>query len=266
MQKKNLQFKPSDIVWVAHASEWVWTPTLTKIDYVLNDKYYCKVRVHDLNSFNSFYESCVPFDMVFKDKNSCAEYIDNYYYGGYCRGCKYDKISGTIWNCEDCSHLTRVKDGYHNKYICKKCNIIVGGTYTHCHAICKYYDPTLPQNIREYVSWEHYDDILRHCEFNPDCECHKKSCHKTSPYDRYMNQVIRIYHEFMFEDKECDSFLIKRKNWINLSFYTDNGIICQGVGLKPQRDKRGNIKKGTANKTITFDNDKLIKIPLTKFE
>lgn len=249
------------MVYVPNAYSWKWEPCLTYVKEIRNGKYVCEVP-HQNYADNSgkIYRIEVEFDEVYKDYDSCLEYITNYYYGGFCEGCKYDKIAGTIWNCEDCSHLIIQKgDLSSDRFICEKCGVCVGSTYVLCHNICKYYDPTLPQNIREYVSWEHYDDILKNCEYNPDCIGHQKSCHKTCSYDIYMNQMIRIYcDKFDYDGKIVQSYLIKRKEWIDLSFNTNDGILCWGLGFAPEYTKKGQIKKGTANRVVSFKERTLI--------
>jgi hypothetical protein len=257
-----MRFNVGDLVYVVHARGWVWEPTLTKVEEICGDRYICDVYKEEWGSRDgarlvpiAFLESEV-FDK--SERKECADYINKRYYGGYCEGCKYDKISGTIWRCDDCKHKKAVKNKdltKHDSYVCELTDIVVGGTYIPCREICKRYEPTLPQNIRDYVSWEHYDDILRKCEYNPECVGHKLSVHKTCPYERYMEQIVRVPYSFQYGEETVINLHVKRREWLDLSFISEDKkkLYVWGLGFKEKRNKNGTIKKGTANRGVSFE-------------
>ena len=257
-----MRFNVGDIVYVVHARSWVFEPVLTKIEEIFQDKYICDVYKEEWGSRDGarLVSILFPESEVFdkSERQECVKYINNRYYGGYCEGCKYDKISGTIWRCDDCKHKKVVKNEdltKHDSYVCELTGIVVGGTYIPCREICKHYEPTLPQNIRDYVSWEHYDEILRKCEYNPNCICHKESVHKTCDYTRYMNQIINVPYRFKYGDETVINLHVKRREWIDLSFISNDKkrLYVWGLGFEAKCDKRGNIKKGTANRGVNFE-------------
>ena len=263
-------FKVGDFVYVPHAVSWIWEATLTKIEEITDTSYICDVLLEEFGSREGLVHRKIGFDKehVFANKDDCRKYIDDYYYSGLCKGCKYDKIAGIAWDCNDCANKVVVKSEdvtQHDKFYCSKCNVCIGGTYIGRHEICKYYDPTLPQNIKEYESYEKYDDYLRNCEFNRECIHHKNSCHKTMPYERYLDKFIRIPCSFKYEERHVEAYFIKRKEWIDLSFKDDDGCFyCYGFAFSPVYNKNGSIKKGTANNVKMFENR--TKIDIKKLE
>lgn len=260
-----------DFIYVPHATSWIWEPTLSKIEEITDDYYICEVLVDEWGSREGLTRRKIGFkkEYAFTNKADCEKYISEYYYDGLCRGCKYDDVE-TNWNCNDCKYKIVVKPEDvtgHDLYVCSKCDIIIGGTYTGRHEICKYYEPTLPQNIREYNSWEAYDDVLRNCEYNRECAHHKNSCHKTCSYDRYMNQFVRIGCKelnFVYNERKVESYLIKRSEWINLDFKDKDGFYCWGLRYESIKNKNGTYKKGTVNNGIMFEKRTKITLDSTK--
>lgn len=256
-------FNVGDMVFVPNAYDWIWRSHLTKIEEISNEDgkmvYYADCPQLNLFSFNSgnqikrikFFEK-----EIFKTKAECDEYISNYYYGGLCKGCHYEDIAGDIWYCNDCSFIEKVKGekpGDNFKLVCKRNNLDVGGQYVaRGHEICKYYDPTLPQNKKTYVSWEHYDDILRNCEFNKECVHHKNSCHKTCSYEWYMNQLVDIPISFKLGDRVVRSARITRRMWIEQNFLNNGILKCKSLDFVPELTKTGRVKKNSV-RFISFD-------------
>ena len=244
------------LVYVPNAYDIVWQPYLTKIEYIDNGIYYCKIRQRNLSSFNSLDNEFVyPFKQVFEDRESCQDYIDKYYYDGLCKGCKYADDAGTILNCSMCSHMIQRRNSDPTKYdsgYCKYSGISVWSARNPCigKEICKNFSPSLPQY--QDWSWLRYDDMLRNCEFNKECTHHKYSAYKNLriSYDKYMSEYIQI----PVDDKNIESLYIKRSEWIDQSFVLGNGRYkYHGVKYKPELTRSGHIKKGTANKSEFFD-------------
>lgn len=237
-------YNVGDFVYVPNAYEWVWKSCLTQVKDIVKTennsyKYYADCPHNSLfnNEPPEMVERSFDEHEIFTSREECDKYILNYYYGGLCRGCHYDDIAGTIWDCHDCE--------YKKSGICELSGIVVGRQYHKAFECCRYYSPTFPQNKRDYVSWEHYDDILKNCEFNPECECHKKSCHKTCTYEHYMNELISIPISFEFEERKVKYAKIARRMWIDQTFLSDRILQCKCLELEPELTKTGRRKKGS---------------------
>lgn len=258
-----MKFNVGDLVYVPNAFSGIWVPYLTVVEEVGEKGYYCKALAHNYASSGNgterrkyFYEE----KEVFADdaKEECAEYIRMYYYSGYCDGCKYDKISGTIWHCSDCEH-SKVEVSPTNKYFnvnkCDRTGIVVGGSYSRGLGSCKHFSPTLPQHKEAYQSWEYYDDILRNCEFNTECPGHKYSAIKTCPYERYMNQLVRFPLAIEYYGEKVEYGMVKRSTWMENDFIDKENrkVTVSGLCFAPLYTPKGMLKKGTANRTVTFE-------------
>lgn len=246
------KYSVGTVVFVPNAFDWIWRSCMTTIKEVVNidgeDVYYADCLHNRLtnNDPPQMEEFRFSEKEIFLNKKDCDKYISDYYYGGLCVGCKYDEKSGTIWRCKDCKHCMKCESSDVTKfttYRCGKTGILVGAQYSQFSEICKYYEPTLPQNIREYVSWENYDDILRNCEFNKECQHHKQSCHKTCTYERYMNELKKITFSFEYNGRKVTGIRIHRKQWIDLSFIHDDVIECVSLDYEFERNRRGVPKK-----------------------
>lgn len=265
------KYNVGDWVYIPNAYEWKWEPYRSQIEEVEETKdgtvYYIRTCENDLMIF----ESCVKRPLCkFKehevfaadDLKGCQKYISEYYYDALCRGCKYDKVNGVIWDCHDCKNK---ENG-----VCKRTGIIVGKSYSKAKECCRFYEPTFPQNVRDYVSWECYEDILKNCEFNPNCVFHKKSCHRTCTYERYMNELIGIPVRFMNNKRKVRTVKILRKDWVNQTFprETDDKkeIRCRLIEYDPELTPTGKRKKGALN-FMGFDEPTWIEmIPVTETE
>lgn len=237
-------YNVGNLVFVPNAYDWVWESYMTIIKDVVKEndgtyKYYADCLHNNLfnNGLSEIVERCFDEHEIFTSKEECDKYISNYYYGGLCRGCYYDDIAGTIWDCHDCEHK---KNGR-----CDLSGIVVGVQYHKAFECCRYYSPTFPQNKRDYVSWEHYEDILMNCEFNPECVHHKNSCHKTCTYDRYMNELVEFPISFEFEGRKVKYAKIKREMWVNQSFLSGSILKCKILVLEPELTQTGRRKKGS---------------------
>ncbi len=264
-------FSVGDFAFVPNACEWRWKTSLTvikKIEETENGKIYYADCLHN-NLFArdegiKSIERTFAEREVFKTKEECDEYVGNYYYDRLCRGCKYDKVAGNVWRCDDCEYaVTHFPENPTDSY-CKKCSksgITISGQYSRGFEICKFYKPILPQNIREYVSWEKYNDILMNCEFNPQCRHHTDSAHRTCTYDWYMQQHVRIPLVFEYDGRKVKQVGIHRRNWIDQDFM-ENGIVkCTFLILDPELTKTGRKKKNSINsisfeKTVSIDVEK----------
>lgn len=253
--------KVGDFVYVPDAYTGMWKPGLTRIDDITEDGNYlctllvsnCAARCDEHRQIEFRKEQVFPYP----EKEKCQEYILLYYYGGYCRGCKYEHTSGAIWKCGDCSHKrreTNESNSYFDKFVCDRTGITIGGSYAQFHEICKHYDPTLPQNKRDYQSWEVHDDILRNCDFNPNCETHAKSALKTCPYERYMNEFVSFPVSGIYDGKIVNYGVVRRKDWIENNFVLgDRTYEVIALKFAPEYTANKRIKKGTANRMKVFD-------------
>ena len=132
------RFKVGDIVYVPHAYDTQFKPYITMVEEVdyLDEKplYGCKVKKKNYHAFNQLDdEQYIGYDEdeVFfpTEIKQCQKYISDKYYGGLCSGCKYDKISGDIWRCNDCEHKITVSASQPtdwNVYKCGRTGIVVG--------------------------------------------------------------------------------------------------------------------------------------------
>jgi len=118
----------------------------------------------------------------------------------------------------------------------------------------------LPQNIRDYISWGTNDDILKNCDFNPNCPLHENSCHKTCTYKHYMNLRIEIPISFEYNGRKVKSVQIYRYQWINQSFIKDNEIECLCLYFEHELNGYGKPRKEDLPIYEAFD--ELIKIKL----
>lgn len=267
------RFNVGDIVYVPHAHGMTFQPYMTKVDdVILNDgkTLYCvTVKTKNFSAFNEpddehyiTYDESEVFSPTEIEK--CRKYVSDRFYGGLCTGCKYDDISGDIWSCDDCLHkvtISRSKPTDWDVYKCGLTDIVVGNQkQSKCLEICKHYSPTLPQNIKHYVSWEHYQDVLKNCEFNPECVHHKKSVHGTVSYERYLNESVKIPLSFKMGDETVNHVRIYRKDWNEGNFIDGDIVTCIGVGFAPQYTDKGKIKKGTYNRGISFESPTKINI------
>lgn len=249
-------YNVGDLVYVPNAYEWVWKSCMTVIKKIIKKddgtyKYYADCPHNNLfnNEPPEKVERCFEEHEIFTSKEECDKYISNYYYGGLCRGCHYDDIVGTIWRCRDCSHIEKIKGEKptdNTKCVCKLNGITVDNQHhSVSHECCRYYSPTLPQNKEAYVSWDHYDDILKNCEFNPECIHHKNSCHKTCTYEHYMKQLVSFPISFEFEGRKVKFAKIARRMWIDQTFLSDGILQCICLELEPELTKTGRRKKGS---------------------
>ena len=157
-----------DYVFVPNAYDVKWEPYFTKIECVEKGNYYCKVRKRNLSSFNApddYVEYPFSSHEVFSNVDDCKKYIDDYYYDGYCKECKYFKDAGTILKCSMCSHV--------KKHYCELNNLQVCTNNSSSREICKNYHYKAPQYVE--WDWNRYADLLVNCEFNQLCDHHSKS-------------------------------------------------------------------------------------------
>ena len=217
-------------------------------------------------------EEFISHNETFATKQECDNYIHNYYYDGQCENCKYQNAF-TDWKCRDCAYLietdedTLNTDKSHGNYYCRllsEQNIIVN-VYNRYHTnkaeeICKYYKPTLQQNVRDYISWEVNEDILKNCDFNPNCPLHKNSCHKTCTYEHYLNRRMEIPISFEYNGRKVKKVQIYRYQWINQSFIKDNEIECLSLYFEYELNGHGKPRKEDLPIYQAFNNLTKIKI------
>ena len=246
-------FKESDIVYVPWPYDTSWEPQLTKIEYIDNGIYYCKVKQRNFSSFNATdNEHIYGFaDNIFADRESCEEYIRLYYYDGLCDGCKYADVAGTVLKCNVCKHRKIIYPDNpvdNPKEICGPTGVFVAVS-----DICSNFSPALPQY--ESWSWARYEDLLKNCEFNKECIHHLQSVHKTCDYDKYLNEWVKI----PVDDEKIEYLYITRNEWNEQSFFNGSprGYWYHGVRFKPEYTKTGKIKKGTLNRSEFYDEVKL---------
>lgn len=244
-------YNVGDLVYVPNAYNWRWEPCRTVINDIIEvdgEKRYYADCPHDnlAGRRHEIKEMCFREKELFDSIESCREYIFNFYYDGLCTGCNYENKCGNVWTCKDCEYCEKhISDSPTDKYslICSKTNIEMGKQYGMPMEICKHYSPTLPQNIREYGSWEEYNDVLRNCEFNKECIFHMKSCHKTCTYEYYMNKYMKIPFDFIFRGRSVKAIYIRRQQWINQDFIDGNIIKCLAIDYAYEKNKRGLPKK-----------------------
>lgn len=250
-----MKFKIGDYIWtpVGGLSTARWQSYHTKIlDIDIKNNTYLVILPHENYfaqpnteiEYNEYYQ--FEFE-VFSTREECDKYIINYYFDGLCVRCDY-KDTFTTWNCKDCEYCQRVNDTDCNCMFLKdnyNLDVKVADFYSGGHSmeICKFYKPTLPQNIREYISWEVNDDILRNCEFNPDCDLHKYSCHKTCTYEHYMNQRIKIPIEFNYNGRKVKHIQIFRYQWINQDYIIGDKLKCLCLYFDYELNKHSKPRK-----------------------
>lgn len=253
------RFKIGDEVFVPNAFEWIWETAHTIINDVeeLNGEtvYICPVCRNNLASRSGIqlvdgtYKEHEIFPATKEGKAKCDEYISNYYYDGYCKGCSYDKIAGQVWKCTDCKHCKADEQTDLTKprpMRCEFTGIIVSEYYNRSHSIeaCSKFEPFRPQDIRDFCSWQQYDDYLKNCEFNKECIHHKKSAHKTCTYERYMDhELIRVPFVFSFNGRLVTNVKISRRRWIEQTFLLDGKLYCYSLEFKYELNRRGLPRK-----------------------
>ena len=250
-----------ELIYTPIAYDWLWKPRLTKIVGIEDESYLVEYihmtaygRRDDLASKNEY----EVFPPTKEGLEACKKYIKDYYYDGLCGGCKYEGMSGTIWTCGECKHR---KSGE-----CEYNGLSVG----QFNEACFLFDPIYPQNSNG-MDWYTYVDMLRNCDFNPECKFHKYSCHGTCEYNQYINQLVQVDVEkfgIRRDDRDVSYISVIRKDWMDGSFigYWSNKSFIKwgrfkdvcGLRYKPIRDKHGNIKKGTANNGISFDKPEVV--------
>lgn len=252
-------FKVGDTVIVAFAVDWVFEPHITvvkdivekngKINYVVDCFESSTANDSSFEHYDSRREENEIFEATKDGMAACKKYILDYYYGGLCRGCKYDKDAGTVYRCRDCSHCkdTGKKNPADTRPMkCFLNNITVGEFYTRSHSmeICRYFDPIFPQEKEVYKNWEYYDEILRNCEFNKECPHHKNSVHKTCTYEHYMDfELVSVPIHFTYNGREVTSIKIPRRRWVNQDFLNDDILECSVIYFSYERNRRGLPKK-----------------------
>lgn len=253
--------KIGDLCWVAHAYDVEYRATPMEIVDITseNDKtlYWGYVTAHNFagRRTEKVFRS---FDKVFGDKFDCEDYIWNYYYDRLCRDCKYEKTAGTILNCSACVHNQHIKALDVTKWDygkCELCGITVwSAEKRHIGMpICKHFSP-----IRGYWSYKKYVDLLKNCDFNPDCPHHKESAHKTCSFDKYMNEYVKVPVDLKYNGRQVSYVFVKRSEWCDQNFIDDGNIKCWGVKYEPEYTKSGKIKKGTVNNVEAFDKQMIL--------
>lgn len=260
-----MEFKVGDWVYVPNAYDTIWKPCLTQINEISNGKYLCEIKYKNFASFNGD-DHVVEreFDKVFGDPISCRDYIADYYYDGLCKNCIYEKDAGTILNCSMCRYNIKVDEPDPVKWnwgYCEFTDIPVWSSKSAARGmeICRNFSPTLPQ----YEDWtyERYEDLLKNCDFNPECIHHRESCHRTCTYEKYINELMRIpVKNKEYSNRKITHVFVKRKEWVDQSFCGDESgyVLCWGVCYAPEYTKTGKLKKGTLNQVEVFDMRTLI--------
>ena len=232
--------KVGDIVFVAHAYDTVFTPHAIKIDIVIGEKYYGKLprmnyaaRRGEVNTYE------FTKNQLFATKEDCEKFIDLYYYDGLCKGCPYENIAGTIIRCLSCSHCVINEEKLNtNTYICDLRGCLVHSLYGVSHEACSSYNAKSGKGL----TCEEYTDLLKNCDFNPECVFHKKSAHKTVSYEKYMDETVTANHSFTAnidgESYDVVGVIISRESWVNGDYIKDGGFICDGIEYLVTTTKR----------------------------
>ena len=250
-------FKVGDQVWVPHAVYMAWEPSLTKVKRIEIDPYGNPHYVVDLLFQRSALreelhpEECKFLEnRVFADYPSCEKFVKEYYYDGLCHGCHYEDQCGHIWMCQQCEYAKWTHDKYGHKaaQVCARNEIQVStDTIRNGQECCRYFKPILPQDKEAYQSWEHYEDVLRNCEFNQKCEHHKNSAHKTCSYEYWLSMLLRIPCSFEYKDRKVKAVIVPRNLWIDQTFKNGDNVQCHGLIFEPILTKKGLKKKGIEN-------------------
>ena len=227
-------FEKFSLVYVPHPRENHWDSWCCMITDISDDGY--TVTPYGLN--DSWQENTWN---VFNKRESCECYIKTHYYDGLCRGCKYDNVECN-WTCRYCN---KNKSG-----ICELNGVTVTNNKGGAYEICKYYEPKLPQDIRDYKGFDWYLDLMKNCLYNQECDCHKYSIWRTCSYERWTNIPVRIDMKdknTSYNSRPIISCSIKTKDWFTNTFKKENKMFVYGITYAPLRTKTGKIKKGTYN-------------------
>lgn len=240
-------FNIGDTVWVVSQSfDQRWVPIPSKIfnKTLKDDTQFYSVNTYEWGGFGEGLKLTESYtDKIFETKEECDRYISNFYYDSKCRGCKWDGIDYN-WTCDDCKFNSDLDS-------CKK-----NGASTSRNEICKYYAPTLPQNIRNWGGVDWYVDLQKNCLYNKECSLHKNSIHKTRTYEQWANQFTKVYYpDTQYKGRDIVSFNIKNIDWWNNDFIWLNekdghlykNIKTYGFAFAPLKTPKGKDKKGTCN-------------------
>jgi len=239
-------FDIGDTVWVVSQSfDQQWVSRLSKIsNKIINDG--VLFYLVSINSWGQFGEGLKLIesytDKIFESKEECDKYISNRYYDNECRGCKYDEMDCN-WTCNDCKMASF--------NVCR-----INQTNVSNREICKYYVPTLPQNIHNWSGADWYLDLQINCFYNKGCPLHKNSVHRTCTYKQWANHFTKVYYpKTYYNGREIASFYIKNIDWWNNRlFYLDREddiihkcVEVYGITYVPLKTPSGKDKKGTCN-------------------
>ena len=248
-------FKVGDTVWVPISLSGVWEPHPTKVKAVETfpiayTNYTVEVPVKRYALREELHSEDVKYEdfQVFGNYQDCRKHIAEYYYDGLCNGCQYEDRCGHIWTCDQCECAVRIDDKTPRDSIqvCKLNGLKVAKDFIkNGMECCKFFAPVLPQDKKAYQSWEHYEDVLRNCEFNPSCPHHTKSAHSTVDYDWYLTLLVHVPVSFDYNGREVRAAVVPRKMWQDQTFMDGDNITCKGLCFKPILTKVGLIKKGT---------------------
>ena len=261
-------FKVGDTVWVPHSITGLWEPHVTIIkavetypnadtNYTVDLPYRRLALREELHIEEFKYEAFQVFDNL----AACKKFIKDYYYDGLCNGCQYEELGGAIWRCATCGNTELVATGKPKdfKRVCKRTGLTVG-----LEECCKFFEPKTEAARKEYVSWEHYEDILRNCDFNPNCIHHQKSANHCCSYDFLLGCPVHVCVSFDCNGRKVQSVLVPRKMWIDQSYIDGDNITCRGLRFEPILTKVGLIKKGT-EPGVSFGELKTIDIKTGQF-
>jgi hypothetical protein len=249
-----------DVVFVAHAYDTVFEPHIMTIDYIENhERYYGKLPVMNFAARRSevkFYG--FTKNQIFNNKEDCEKFIDLYYYSGLCEGCPYDNIAGTIIRCGTCSHcILSEKTSSKNTYICDLRGCLVHSSYSLAREACSSYEPKGGKGL----TWGEYNNLLKNCDFNPECVFHKNSAHKTISYEKYIDETVTANHSFTAnidgESYDVVGVIMSRESWVNGDYIKDGGFICDGIEYLVTTTKRK--IKATRREKMFFNAKRLIK-------
>lgn len=234
-------FKNGDIVFVPHAYSTIFSPHMTVIESVENGVYYCRLCVMNMSA-RRIENRLFAFkpNEVFSDKDACRKYIDNYYYDGLCAGCQHKDASGHILRCDGCAYYELQEKGVGRDFFCcSKRHCRVGETYRLPHEACSEYQPKKKNSL----TWQEYERALKACDFNPVCEHHRFSVHKTVSYDRYLAEKVSVEidpFDALIDGKEYKiaGIIVERKAWICGSYIQPDGYCVSGIIFEEEKRKK----------------------------